>query len=196
MPSWRRGTSGHIRGIYFVDPEDKEFKETIRNARKKLEMPMAPAMPCKTSKNNQIWATGDESNKIETKLACMKPVNPQDCVWNMLNLIITKTILQERRTIYYNITIWYTNLFLCFKPWRFRQQRQQWTRNGKNWKRFRRGTWQKSKVRKVMTPCIDDHHFKEELRSVGEFVKCMLSGCSKMFILGTTWTTRYSMVSK
>ena len=23
---------GKLRGIYFVDPEDKEFKETIRNA--------------------------------------------------------------------------------------------------------------------------------------------------------------------
>ena len=25
-----------LRGIYFIDPEDKEFKETIKNARKKL----------------------------------------------------------------------------------------------------------------------------------------------------------------
>ena len=34
-----------LREIYFIDPEDKEFKETIRNARKKLETPMPPAMP-------------------------------------------------------------------------------------------------------------------------------------------------------
>ena len=26
-----------LRGIYFIDPEDKEFKETIKNARKKLD---------------------------------------------------------------------------------------------------------------------------------------------------------------
>ena len=26
-----------LRGIYFINPEDTEFKETIRNARKKLE---------------------------------------------------------------------------------------------------------------------------------------------------------------
>ena len=39
-----------LRGIYFIDPEDMEVKETIKNARKKLETPMAPAMPCKTSK--------------------------------------------------------------------------------------------------------------------------------------------------
>ena len=30
---------------FFIDPEDKEVKETINNARKKLETPMTPAMP-------------------------------------------------------------------------------------------------------------------------------------------------------
>ena len=29
--------AGKLRGIYFIDPEDKEFKETVKNARKKLE---------------------------------------------------------------------------------------------------------------------------------------------------------------
>ena len=42
-----------LRRIYFIDQEDKEFKETIKSARKKLETPMSPAMPCKTSKNSQ-----------------------------------------------------------------------------------------------------------------------------------------------
>ena len=40
-----------LRGIYFIDPEDKEFKETIKNVRKKLETSVAPAMPCKIAKN-------------------------------------------------------------------------------------------------------------------------------------------------
>ena len=48
-----------LRGIYFIDPEDKEFKETIKNARKKLETPVAPAMPCKIMKN----CGSDASNK-------------------------------------------------------------------------------------------------------------------------------------
>ena len=34
-----------LRGICFIDPEDKEFKKIIQNARKKLETPSAPAMP-------------------------------------------------------------------------------------------------------------------------------------------------------
>ena len=39
-----------LRRIYFIDPEDKEFRETIKNARKNLEASMAPAMPCKVWK--------------------------------------------------------------------------------------------------------------------------------------------------
>ena len=36
-----------LRGIYFIDPEDKEFKETIKNARKKLETSVALLCPVK-----------------------------------------------------------------------------------------------------------------------------------------------------
>ena len=57
-----------LRGIYFIDPEDKEFKETIKNARKKLETSVPPAMPCKIMKKN---CGSGGSNKIKTKLACI-----------------------------------------------------------------------------------------------------------------------------
>ena len=60
-----------LRGIYFIDPEDKEFKGTIKNARKKLETPMAPVMPWKTSKNSQHGVTRGKSNEIKSKLACI-----------------------------------------------------------------------------------------------------------------------------
>ena len=52
-----------LRGIYFIDPEDKEFKETIKNARKKLETSVAPATPCKIMKNCESGG----SNKIKNK---------------------------------------------------------------------------------------------------------------------------------
>ena len=57
-----------LRGIYFIDPEDKEFKETIKNARKKLETSIAPAMPCKIIKKN---CGSGASNKIKTRFACI-----------------------------------------------------------------------------------------------------------------------------
>ena len=60
-----------LRRIYFIDPEDKEFKETIKNARKKLATSVAPAMPCRMSKNTQNWVTRGKSNEIKSKLACI-----------------------------------------------------------------------------------------------------------------------------
>ena len=77
-----------------------------------------------------------------------KPVNPQDCVWKNLYRIIMRTILQETETIHCNIAVWYTNPFLRLKQWRYPQQKQQWIKNGRNLKRFRRGTWRKSEVEK------------------------------------------------
>ena len=56
-----------LRGIHFIDPEDTEFKETVKNARKKLETSVALAVPCKIMKNSGSGA----SNKIQTKLACI-----------------------------------------------------------------------------------------------------------------------------
>ena len=56
-----------MRGIYFIDLEDTEFKETIKNARKKLETLVAPALACQIMKNCGSGA----SNKIQTKLACI-----------------------------------------------------------------------------------------------------------------------------
>ena len=60
-----------LRGIYFIEPEDKEFKETIRNARKKLETSVALAMPCKIMKN--CGSGGSDKNK--TKFSCFLEAN-------------------------------------------------------------------------------------------------------------------------
>ena len=51
-----------LRGIYFIDPqEDKEFKETVKNGRKKVETSRVPAMRCKIMKKN---CGSGASNKI------------------------------------------------------------------------------------------------------------------------------------
>ena len=50
---------------------------------------------------------------------------------------------------------------------------------------------------KVSTPCIDDHHLKEEeLKSVGELSNVSSQNCSEMIVLGTYWKTWYSLVSE
>ena len=59
-----------LRGIYFIDSKDKEFKKkkkNIKNARKKLEISVALDLPCKIMKNCGSGA----SNKIQTKFACI-----------------------------------------------------------------------------------------------------------------------------
>ena len=60
-----------LRGIYFIDPEDKEFKETIRNARKKLETPMATAMPFKTCKKSKHGEIRSKTNDFKSEIACI-----------------------------------------------------------------------------------------------------------------------------
>ena len=66
-----------FRGIDIVDPEDTEFKETIKNARKKLETSVALAMPCKILKNCGVV----HPTKLKQNLRVFrKLMNPQECV--------------------------------------------------------------------------------------------------------------------
>ena len=104
-----------FRGIHFIDPEDKEFKETINNARRKLETSVAPSMPCKMSKNNQNYVNSDKSNKTKSKLACLLEASES----TRLRMGESLPNHHEDRIAgkgTSNITIWYTNLFLCSKP--------------------------------------------------------------------------------
>ena len=82
MPSWRRSKSGlrktstlktheNWEGSISL-PEDNEFEETNKDARKKLETSVAPAMPCKIIKKN---CGSGGSNKIKTRLACILEVD-------------------------------------------------------------------------------------------------------------------------
>ena len=54
------GNARRLRGIYIIDPEDKECKETIKNARQKLETPVS-----------QHGVTCGKYNEIKSKLVCM-----------------------------------------------------------------------------------------------------------------------------
>ena len=64
-----------VRGIYLIDPEDGEYKETVKNARKKLEAPMEAATPCKMAirkramKPQETVASGSTDPKKKSKYA-------------------------------------------------------------------------------------------------------------------------------
>ena len=50
-----------------MDPEDKEFKGTKRNATKTLETAMAPAMFFKTCKKSKNGETRIKTNDLKSK---------------------------------------------------------------------------------------------------------------------------------
>ena len=53
--------AGKLRGIYFIDPDDEEFKDITKNARRKLEVPMPAALLCKST-------VGEHKTKIASAL--------------------------------------------------------------------------------------------------------------------------------
>ena len=106
-----------LRGIYFIDPEDKEFKETIKNARKKLEMPIPPAVPCKTSKTCKHGVTRGKTNEIKSKLACILEASESTRLRMAESLPnCHEDHIAGKGNNSLQIFIWYTNLFLCLKP--------------------------------------------------------------------------------
>ena len=107
-------TARRLRGIYFIDPEDKEFKKTIKNAGRKLRTPMAPPMPCKKNKHGE---TRTKTTNFKSKLACLLEASEST------RLRVEESLpnyhedhIARKGAIHCNIIIWYTNLFLCLKP--------------------------------------------------------------------------------
>ena len=58
-----------LRGIFFIEPEDEEFKHTMKNVCRKLEIPMSAAMPWKTPRNCR-GETCRSIGKHKAKHAC------------------------------------------------------------------------------------------------------------------------------
>ena len=138
-----------LRGIYFIDTEDKEFKETIKNARKTLETPMAPAMLCKTSKNSQHGATRGKTNEIKSKFVCILEASET-----------TRLRMEESLPNYHedhiagkgDNSLQHFNLVHKFIPMpqamKIPAAKAAVDKEWENWKRFRRGTSRKSEIRK------------------------------------------------
>ena len=122
-----------LRGIYFVDPENREFKEIIKNARSKLETPMAPAVPCKTCKKNKHGETRSKTNDFKSKFACILEAGESTMMHMEENLPKYHEDTYRRKRGQFTATLQFgtTNLFLRVKQLNFLQQKQQWIRMGK-----------------------------------------------------------------
>ena len=74
-----------LRGIHFIYPEDKEFKETVRNARKNWKHQLLP--PCFARHARQARKERPVARLMISSLnlgVSWKPVNPQECVWKFI----------------------------------------------------------------------------------------------------------------
>ena len=58
-----------LRGIFFIEPNDEEFEPTMKNARRRLEVPMPAAMPCQTRATCRGEACRS-IGKCKTKYVC------------------------------------------------------------------------------------------------------------------------------
>ena len=59
-----------VRGIFFIEPDDEEFKHIMKSARRKLEIPMPAAMPCTTPVNCRGKTCSSIGNTRQKCLYC------------------------------------------------------------------------------------------------------------------------------
>ena len=84
---------------------------------KKLEIPTAPAMLCKTCKKNKHGETRGKSDETKSKLACILEANESTRMRMEESLPNHhEDHIAGKERIHCNIIIWHTNLFLCLKP--------------------------------------------------------------------------------
>ena len=172
-----------LRGIYSIDLEDVECKETMKTRGKIVRItragkPAANPTLADQSMHASLKLTNlrepeDHEDRIVEK--GFNPINHKKLVrkfipmpqamnivdakaaldkeleklenlpaWRLSKVKSKKDVILEAQKernevhfatlmvrIHYNITIWFTNLFLCPKLWKFLQWKQQWTRSGK-----------------------------------------------------------------
>ena len=68
---------------------------------------MAPAMPCKTCKKSKNGETRSKTTDFKSKFACILEASEPK------RMRMDESL--GKGEIHCNITIWYTNLFLCLK---------------------------------------------------------------------------------
>ena len=168
-----------LSGIYFIDPRMGNSKETMKNARKKLEASIAPAMLWKICEE-KLWEWCIQKNLNKTcvhsgsqriyKIAYGRII--ADLSWRPYCRKKKQfiTALQFGAQIY---------SFASSHKKNSSSKCKQWTKNWKNWRKSRRGTWQKSEIRKEVIDeartsgrhssfCLTDGHLS--------FEKCWIGG--------------------
>ena len=111
-----------LRGIHFLDSDDREYSEILKNARRKLERLMAPAMPCKRMIHHSITNVMAQPKigsvkELKTMYDCV--VDTHESTRQRAESLQSKNhedhIAGKGFTSMTQHKFWCTNLFLCFK---------------------------------------------------------------------------------
>ena len=83
------GNARRLRGIYYVDPDDHEYTDTLKTERRKLERPADAVMPCKKeihTSNRKLAAEVTASHEVPkpSTVEEWNHTNPQGNEWNHL----------------------------------------------------------------------------------------------------------------
>ena len=140
-PSWKRTKIArdlfHRPWGYVIQRNHQERTFEVGN--------LAPAMPCKIMKNCE----SDASNKIKNK-TCVYSGSwwIHKNAYGKFDTASSWRPFCRKRSKFIAAVQLGSQIYSNASSQKFQQQKQQRTRNGKNWRKFRRGTWPKSKVRK------------------------------------------------
>ena len=94
-----------LRGIYFIDPEDGEYKETIQNARTKLEVRMEAAMRCRRGTKMHSGLQELKRRVMKTtrfqkqSMRALWKFTNQESVWNHLHKKVMKITSKAKGTL-------------------------------------------------------------------------------------------------
>ena len=95
-----------LRGIYFINPDDEEYKDIMKNTRWMLEIPMPAATPCKLQRDKYRETSRVEKNRKTNTLVWLRPTNLWGIAWKDFLTRIMKIILQEKGWIHWVTAIW------------------------------------------------------------------------------------------
>ena len=130
-----------LRGIFFSEPDDEEFKLPMKAGRRKLEVPMPAAMLCKIP----IKSSGETHRRIgkrKTKYACV--VDADESTRPRLEGAGHKPhqdhITAKRDECFNSLQSCSQILSDASSTENSRCKRQQWKKNGKNWRKSRHGS--------------------------------------------------------
>ena len=156
----RLDNARRLRGIFFSEPDDEEFKRVIKMLVESWKFRCQQQCLVKLSTGKPVALL---DNTRRNMLVLLKPTNLWEYAWKGLRARTMQITSQGEAWIHWVTKILCTNLFLCLKPWKYQMQRQQCRSNGENWREYR-PAWQLTKVKNkndVITEARNGHtvHF-------------------------------------